>query len=203
MESIDTTPAQWSDVAQMCELWDRVGPQRQLAPVLDESSLAAWIRQAPGLDISSYRLARSRHGELLGFVAAWDQRSFKQLTVVGYSRRMAAVRKAFNLLAPVLGAEPMPAPGQPLRCATMLHVCVPADRPEVLRALLIDAHNDLRHSDCSFVNIGLDVTDPLSSALGGLFAQPTDVNAYVLAQRSGLAPEPLDGRPLHYEIALV
>jgi hypothetical protein len=203
MESIDTIPAQWSDVAQMCELWDRVGPQRQLAPVLDESSLAAWIRQAPGLDISSYRLARSRNGELLGFVAAWDQRSFKQLTVVGYSRRMAAVRKAFNLLAPVLGAKPMPAPGKPLRCATMLHVCVPADRPEVLRALLVDAHNDLRHSDCSFVNIGLDVTDPLSSALGGLFAQPTDVNAYVMAQRSGVAPELLDGRPLHYEIALV
>jgi hypothetical protein len=47
------------------------------------------------------------------------------------------------------------------------------------------------------------VTDPLSSALAGLFAQPTDVNAYVMAQRSGVAPELLDGRPLHYEIALV
>lgn len=201
--SIETAPARWSDVTEMGELWERVAPGRQLAPVMTASSLAEWIRHAPGLDVSSYRLARSPSGELLGFVAVWDQRSFKQLTVVGYSRRMAAVRKAFNLFAPIVGAEPMPGPGAPLRCATMLHVCVPGDRPEVLRALLIDAHNDLRHSDCSFVNIGLDVHDPLSLALSGLFAQPTDVNAYVMSVRAGVAPEALDGLPLHYEIALV
>jgi hypothetical protein len=77
------------------------------------------------------------------------------------------------------------------------------DRPDVLRALLIAAHDDLRQSGFSFLNIGLDVRDPLSSALDGLFAQPTDVNAYVLTERSGVAPEVLDTRPLHYEIALV
>lgn len=201
--SIDTVPAKWSDVSEMVRLWDRVATERQLAPVMTEHSLSSWIRTAPGLDISSYRLARSASGELLGFAGVWDQRSFKQLTVVGYSRRMAAARTAFNIFARVVGAEPMPRAGSPLRCATVLHVCVPGDRPEVLRALLIDAHNDLRHSDCSFVNIGLDVKDPLSQALSGLFAQPTDVNAYVLALRTGVAPEVLDSRPLHYEIALV
>ena len=51
---------------------------------------ADWIQKAPGLDISSYRLARTARGELVGFLAVWDQRSFKQLTVVGYSRRMNA-----------------------------------------------------------------------------------------------------------------
>jgi hypothetical protein len=201
--SISTDSARWSDIAPMAELWDRVARGRQLAPALTAPSLASWIREAPGLDISHYRLARSATGELLGFFAVWDQRSFKQLTVVGYSPRMATARNAFNLFARLAGVEPLPASGSPLRCATILHVCVPTDRPEVLRALLIDTHNDLRHSDCSFLNIGLDVTDPLSGALSGLFAQPTDVNAYVLARRCGVAPEPLDNRPLHYEIALV
>ncbi len=200
---IDTAPAQWSDIAEMGQLWEHVAPGRQLAPVMTAASLADWIRQAPGLDISSYRVARSPTGELLGFLAIWDQRSFKQLTVVGYSPRMAAVRKAFNVFAPIVGAEPLPAPGAPLRCATALHLCVPGDRPEVLRALLIDAHNDLRHSGYSFINVGLDVRDPLSRGVDGLFAQPTDVNAYVLATRRGVDPETLDERPLHYEIALV
>jgi hypothetical protein len=167
------------------------------------SSLAAWIRNAPGLDISNYRIARSASGELLGFFGVWNQQAFKQLTVLGYSRRMATARKAFNVVAPIVGAEPLPAPGSPLSCATLVHVCVPAARTEVLRALLVDTHNELRHSGVSFMNIGLDVNDPLRDALRGLFAQPTDVNAYVLAMRGGVAPEALDGRPLHYEIALV
>jgi ribosomal protein S18 acetylase RimI-like enzyme len=201
--SINTAPARWSDIEEMARLWDRVARERQLAPVMDGNALSSWIRRAPGLDIADYRLARSANGELLGFFAVWDQRSFKQLTVVGYSPRMAAARRAFNIFAPLVGAEPLPATGSPLRCATILHTCVPSDCPEVLHALLIDAHNDLRHSGYSFMNLGLDVRDPLSPALNGLFAQPTDVHAYVLAARSGVGPEPLDMRPLHYEIALV
>jgi hypothetical protein len=201
--SIRTDPARWIDIPEMGALWRRVAERRQLAPVMAASSLGAWIRKAPGLDISSYRVARSATGELLGFFAVWSQQAFKQLTVLGYSRRMARARKAFNVVAPIVGAEPLPAPGAPLSCATLLHVCVPGDRPDVLRALVVDAHNELRHSGVSFMNIGLDVKDPLANALRGLFAQPTDVNAYVLAMRSGLAPEVMDGRPLHYEIALV
>ncbi len=201
--SIVTAPATWADVAQMAEMWNRVARRRQLAPAMTADSLARWIHAAPGLDISSYRLARSRTGELLGFMAVWDQRSFKQLTVVGYSARMSAARTAFNFMAPIVGAEPLPPPGSPLRCATAFHLCVPGDRPQVLRALLVDSHNELRHTGCSFLNVGLDVSDPLSRAMRGMLAQPTDVNAYVLALRSGVAPEILDGRPLHYEIALV
>lgn len=201
--SIRTSRAGWSDVLPMTQLWSHVARGRQLAPVMTTRSLSAWIRAAPGLDISSYRLARSSTGELLGFIGVWDQRAFKQLTVVGYSRRLAAVRSAFNVVAPLVGAERLPNPGSPLCCATVVHVCVPADRPDVLRTLLIEAHNDLRRSGLAFLNIGLDVNDPLSSGLTGLLAQPTDVNAYILAERSGVAPEILDGRPLHYEIALV
>lgn len=195
--------ARWIDVAQMGRLWQQVASGKQLAPVMTAAALGSWIKKAPGLDISSYRVARSSSGELLGFVGVWDQRSFKQLTVVGYSPRMAVARRVFNAFAPVAGAEPLPAAGAPLRCATAVHVCVPADRPDVLRALLIDAHNELRLSGFSFLNIGLDLKDPLSPALAGLFAQPTDVNVFVLAERSGAAPEVMDDRPLHYEIALV
>ncbi len=201
--SIRTERARWIDVPQMGELWNRVARGRQLAAVMTASSLGAWIRKAPGLDISSYRIARSVSGELLGFYGVWNQQAFKQLTVLGYSPRMATARKAFNVLAPMVGAEPLPAPGSPLSCATLVHVCVPGDRADVLRALLVDSHNELRHSGVSFMNIGLDVTDPLRDALRGLFAQPTDVNAYVLAVRAGVAHEVLDDRPLHYEIALV
>jgi hypothetical protein len=86
---------------------------------------------------------------------------------------------------------------------TIAHICVPGDRPDVLRSLLASAHNDLRHRGVSFMNIGLDTRDPLSAATAGFFAQPTDVNAYVTKSRFGVPSESLDDRPLHYEIALV
>ena len=201
--SIHVVSAGWTDIDEMAALWSRVAPLRQLAPVLSASAMADWILAAPGLDISSYRLARSSNGELLGFLAVWDQRVFKQLNVVAYSARMKAARSAFNLLVPIVGGERMPRPGSPLNCVSIAHICVPADKPRVLRALIISAYNEQRGSGCSFMNVGLDRRDPLSAAVDGLFAQPTDVNAYIVAPRRGVMPEYLDERPLHNEIALV
>ncbi len=61
--------AKWSDIGAMARLWSHVAPLRQFAPVLDANTLAEWIRMAPGLDISSYLVARSCAGEILGFIA--------------------------------------------------------------------------------------------------------------------------------------
>jgi hypothetical protein len=72
----------------------------------------------------------------------------------------------------------------------------------VLRALVVDAYNNLRGSGYSFFSVGLDVTDPLSKALSGLLAQPTDIWAGV-ATLDGAGGPSLDGRPVHHEIALV
>lgn len=202
-ESIRIAPAGWGDLAEMAVLWSRVAPLRQLAPVLPANAMADWILGAPGLDISSYSLARSSQGELMGFIALWDQREFKHLNVIGYSPRMRAARSAFNLVAPMVGGEPLPRAGSPLNCVSIANICVPADRPRVLRALVISANNELRRSGCSFLNLGLDMRDPLTAAVSGLLAQPTDVNAYIVTTRAGVVPEHLDERPLHYEIALV
>jgi ribosomal protein S18 acetylase RimI-like enzyme len=201
--SIAIASARWNDVAEMGALWQRVAPLRQLAPAFPVDAMAWLRRPVPGLDISSYRVARASTGELLGFFAVWDQRSFKQLNVVGYSPRMRIARSAFNAVATVVGGERLPEAGHPLNCVTIAHICVPGDRPEVLRALVASAHNDLRRSGVSFMNVGLDTRDPLSSAMDGFFAQPTDVNAYVTRARRGVPSESLAEAPVHYEIALV
>lgn len=196
------TPASWNDIEEMAALWCDAARRRQLAPAHDADSLARWVREAPGLDIHDFRLARGSDGKLLGFIGLWDQRHFKQLTVVSYSRRMALARRVFNAVAPLTGSERLPPAGAPLNVVTATHVCVPHDRADVLRALVVSAHNELRGSGCSLLNIGLDVTDPLGVALKGLFAQPTDIHAY-LADARGNAWKGQLGGTLHYEIALV
>jgi GNAT superfamily N-acetyltransferase len=191
------------DVAEMAELWQRVAAQRNFASVFDAETLARWIDAAPGLSLADYRVARRRDGRLAGFVALWDQSTFKQLRVVGYSPRLAAFRLGFNAVAPAIGATRLPRPGAPLRCLAALHLCVPPTDAGVLRALLLRAHDELRGGGYSFFTVGLDVRDPLSRALSGLHAQPTDVHAYVTTAGGGYDGPPLDGRPLHHEIALV
>jgi hypothetical protein len=84
-----------------------------------------------------------------------------------------------------------------------VHVCVPAGEPEVLRALVLRAYETLRGTGYSCFTVGLDRRDPLTAALGGLAAQPTDVHAYVTAPTGRYGGPALDDRPLHHEIALV
>ena len=195
--------ATWRDLDAMSALWRTVAPARQFAAVLDTMMMAHLIRSSPGLDIPSYLLARSRGGELLGFIAVWDQSSIKQMYVESYSARMSLAKRCYNALAPIIGTEKMPDSGEPLRHRTVFQICVPSERPDVLHSLLVTAHNELRASRCSFFNVGLDIRDPLTAATEGLLGQPTDVNAYVTYVSQPADVCTLQSLPLHYEIALV
>jgi hypothetical protein len=187
----------------MADLWRRVAPSRQFAPVFDAESLAAWIDAAPGLEITDYRVARDRRGRIVGFLGWWDQTSFKQLQVTRYSGRLRVVKALVNAIACATGGVRLPAVRGTLPCRTAIHVCVPSELPSVLRALVRRSHHELRSARYALATIGLDVRDPLRTALDGLFAQPTDVNAYVCTPGGEYTGASLEERPLHYEIALV
>jgi len=192
-----------ADIEEMAALWQRVAPSRQFARAYTAETLAEWIASAPGLDISSYRLARDRTGRLVGFLAWWDQACFKQLRVLRYSPRLRAVRAALNVAASLTRGTPLPNAGEPLRYCTAVHVCVPAESPEVLRSLIGAGYAELRAARYAFATIGLDARDPLQVALRGLFAQPTDAHAHVCTPGGAYPGPSLTDRPLHYEIALV
>ena len=198
---VTVAPASPADLGEMGDLWARLAPGRQFAAVHDAGSLEQWIAGAPGLTLSDHRVARRPDGSLAGYLGVWDQAAFKRLRVTGYSRRLGAVRAVFNALGPLAGATKLPAPGGPLRNLTAVHLCVPPGEPDVLRALVLDAYNASRGKGYSFLNVGLDVTDPLGAGLKGLLAQPTDV--WVCVASLGGAPPALDGRPSYHELALV
>ena len=84
-----------------------------------------------------------------------------------------------------------------------LHCCVPADEPDVLRALLLHAYAARRGAGYLFITLALDQRDPLRAALRGLFAQPTVVGAYATTPSGRWTGAPLDDRPLYFEAALV
>lgn len=191
------------DLEEMADRWSAVAPTRQFAAVLDAAALSRWIDAAPGLALSDYLLARDKRGRLLGFLGMWNQRSMKSLRVLRYSPALSALRGVVSALAPFVGATPPPGIGEPLHYASAVHLCVPYDRLDVLRALVMAAYNRWRGSDCVFMNVALDSRDPLVGALRGLLATPTAIDAYATMPSGSWSGPRLDDRPLHFETALV
>lgn len=187
---------------EMAALWSKLAPKRQFTQARDESALSEWIAAAPGLDWSSYWLARRPDGCLAGFVAVWDERGCKETTVLGYTRGAAAFRAMYNVVAPALGGAALPRRGEALRALQVVHLCVAPEEPDTLRALLLAAAEGCRGLGAVAMTIGLDVTDPARRALAGIPAITTDVEAYVLTAGGPWRGPPLDDRPLHFEIAL-
>lgn len=190
-----------ADLEEMAVLWRKCAPTRQLSAVLDAETLAAWIAEAPGLSVSDYLLATDCSGRIVGFLGVWDQTAFKQMRVVSYSPRLALARRVINVIAPLVGAPPLPDQGGALSALATVHICAPD--PNALRALLMEAYRRNRAGRFTFITMGLDVRDPLTAATRGLLAQPTLVNAYVTSPRGSADPKLLSGLPLHHETALV
>jgi ribosomal protein S18 acetylase RimI-like enzyme len=203
LRGVTVRTARQEDLDEMGALWRTVAPRRQLAPVLDAERLAAFIDAAPGLAIEDYLVACRGDGRIAGFVALWDQRSLKQLRVLGYSRRLSLARTALNAIALLAGTPRLPRVGNVLPSLAALHLCVPEAAPEVLRALLLHAYAIHRGKEQLFLTLALDQRDPLRVALHGLLAQPTRVGAYATTPGGRWHGSRLDGRPFHFEAALV
>jgi hypothetical protein len=81
-------------------------------------------------------------------------------------------------------------------------VCVPEDRPNVLRRLLLAASR-AAHGSASFFTIGLDTRDPLNSALTGLRSLTTDVALYATSANGKFCGPRQGGRLFQFETSLV
>jgi len=190
------------DLPELCSLWAAVAPTRQFAVRRDGADFRNLLARAPGLDLASYLVARGPDGRIAASLAIWDQHQLKQTTIVRYSRGMGLFRLGFNLAAPVLGAAPpLPPAGGVLRSLHAFNVC--AQSPDALRAVLGEALRRNAGRGHAVLLVGLDVSDPLSAALQGLWTRPTDVQALVALPGNHGCRRLLDGRPLHYETALV
>ncbi|HEX6057997.1 MAG TPA: hypothetical protein VFZ11_03180 [Gemmatimonadaceae bacterium] len=201
VEGIGVREATEGDLEEMAGVWARFAPTRQFGAALDAGAFARWIARAPGLSASDHLVATDARGRIIGFVGVWDQTSFKQTRVVGYSPRLALVRAGFNALAPLVKAPALPAPGGVLPALATVRLC--ASEPRVLRALLLEAYRRHRGGRFGFLTVCLDVRDPLIPATRGLLAQPTIVHAYASSGRGWTEARPLRRLPLHYESALV
>ena len=160
-------PVEWGKpekLEEMAEFLRAYGPRRQLSPVIEREHLTDG-RTYRGLRLEDVSIVR-RDGDIAGVLGSWDQSGYKQEIVAGYDARLRRLRPSYDVLARLLGARPLPRPGDPIRTAFGCLRCLADDDPDVLGALLTAARERARRQRQSFLMVAFDERDPLLRGLG-------------------------------------
>ena len=182
---------------------ERNGCRYQFAPRWTAADLLSEQR-TPALRLDQFLVASTPGGRIVGCAAVWDQRTFKQAVVRGYSGRLARWRRVLNVAAPVVGLPPLPRVGEALEFVYLSHVAVDDDRADVATALLAEARRRLPPQVACLVTAFADGS-ALAAAVAHAAPHRTYRSALYLAwwPDGGDLAASLDGRPPHPEIAIL
>lgn len=148
------------DREAVAECLARNGRRRQFTPVwgADEMGDAIWT---PDLTMANFWLVE-RAGRVIGTLARWNQRRFKQSVVRGYSDSLLKVRPYVNFAAKFGLAPRLPDIGEQVRHAFGSHLAVDDDDLRVAAALLAAVYNDAVAAQDDYLMVGLDTNHPFA-----------------------------------------
>jgi hypothetical protein len=149
----------WMDLGAIVAFLRRHGPAKQFFPAYAEDNFGA-SSLTLGFRVEDFILAR-RHGEVVGVVGLWDQSSYKQTVVRGYSGMLRWARPCHNVAAGLLGAQPLPPLGGHIRSAYASFICTVNNDPDIFRVLLRHVYNLAAERQYAYLMVGLTARDPL------------------------------------------
>jgi len=135
------------------------GSKKQFFPVYSAADFAG-NPITRDFQVEDFFLARC-NGKLVGTMGLWDQSAYKQVAVHGYSRTMALLRPLCNLGMRILGAQPLPLPGQHIRFAYASFICTEGNNPEIFKVLLAQVYNHVREREYAYLMLGFAASDSL------------------------------------------
>jgi hypothetical protein len=136
----------------------RNGRRYQFTPIWTGDNLFQ-PDHTPGLHIEDFWLALDG-SQVVGCAALWDQSTFKQTVVRGYTGWLSRTRHLINATSWFTGMPKLPAPDQPLRFCFASHVAVDQDDPEVFAALIRQVYIAAARRQYSYLMLGLAEEHP-------------------------------------------
>jgi hypothetical protein len=197
---LSVRPASAQDLPAIIAFLNVHGPTRQFFPVYraeDFQSDGGLLRGlAPG-DV----LLCHRRSNLAGVLAGWNQQSFRQTVVCGYSGALRWTRSVYNGWARVAGRPALPVPGNGLRSLTAALPVVADNNPHVFTALVESLLLTARPRSADYVLLGLHEADPLWPLARGLRGTRYTTQLYIVCWDDGEAEfHRLDGRVPYLEL---
>jgi hypothetical protein len=194
-------PIREDDLESIVACLAEFGARYQFSPVWTLADLRSKVRTR-GLEASDFRAVR-RGQRLVGCIACWDQRAFKQAVVRGYSPSLGRLRPLVNMLSPLTGSPRLPRVGTAVSFAHLSHLAVADDEPELLMRLVAGAMQLAALRGIEHVSLGLSARSPLLPAMVDSFRCRRYLSrVYVVSWREGAsAAAAIDSRPTYLEAA--
>jgi hypothetical protein len=191
-----SSPGQ-DDLPQAVAFLQEWNSRYQFAPVYTLQDMRGQSTLLPGFsweDLYVYH----QDGRVLGTLGVWDQQSFKQTVVTDYSRKMQAIRPVYNLYASMLGTPRLPPAGAHIK---VLYTAFASGEKSVFAELLRQVCDDWSGRGYDYLSVGFCVDHECSSIAARYATQRIASTLYVVYWAENSVSLPLEGRPVHLEIA--
>jgi GNAT superfamily N-acetyltransferase len=132
---IEIRRATEADVPAMQAFNDREAPRRHGYPVYSYAKLLAKDPFYAGLSIGDFALA-FKNGQMVGLMAAWNQKSYKQTRIMGFKPIIAAVRPLYNLYAKLFGGFNLPPVGGMLNYLSLYNILIANDDTALFQGMI-------------------------------------------------------------------
>ncbi len=167
--------ATWDDLPEMVELWNQVISKKNLGRVFTLDEFENWIKNSPGLNISSYLLA-IKDNEIKGFLGIWNQFEIRKIIITAEIPFMTIVRKTWNFFKKLFNLPHFPEPGQSLNFFNVVNLCIPLKNSEILPSLINKAFKIVRENNSLFLAMALDKRDPLNENVRGFISSVSELD---------------------------
>ena len=190
-------PATAADGAAVVAFLNQEGRSKQFFPEYKAEDLGLRGGLLAQLEWKDVFLA-FRAGELLGVLAAWDQRAFRRWRVTGYAPWLRILRGPLNLVAGLRGTPFLPKPDSTPDYFILSLVCIRENDRSVFNTLL-EAILREKRSRYGFFLAGLHERDPLLPELLARPHVPLPSRLFAVAWEDGAeAVQRLDQRRVPY-----
>jgi hypothetical protein len=156
---ISIRSATHADLPLLVQFLNHEGKRRQFFPSYSEEDFCTDGGLLCGLAPEDILMAFAS-GRLVGVVAAWNQKSFRNTTVLGYTCWLRLLRPLYNLWARVVSHPVLPSVGSTLDYVYLSLVCIREDSQVVLISLLEELMQRQRGRHAVLM-VGMHERDPL------------------------------------------
>jgi len=137
-----------------------------------------------------------KEGKIAGVMGAWNQTSFKQVKVNGYSKTYQYLRPLYNLYTKLKGVPPLPPVGSYIQNIYGSFIAIEDNDIEVFHALLNSIKERWANRGFSYIAIGFHEKHPLHGELLKCLSQKLESVLYevywddeeVVLPKEGLVP---------------
>lgn len=189
------------DIPALVAFYNQQASQYQFSPVLSEQWLYA-LDGEKGLTLEDFWLLKEGQN-IVGCMAIWDQRAFKQTVSRGYRFPINILRVPYNIYAQVTKGLPLPKVGETLEQAYLAFMAFGKLSDAIILEAISEGITKVREKQANTAVIGLSSTNPLCGIVKKRFRAYVYRTCIEIVHWQDVPKPNLDSRAPQPEVAIL